>query len=461
MKALQYKVRTLAPVVISTTSGEANLTGTLNYLAGSSILGVFASQYLSAGKGKATCSHVGLHQDERFYRWFLRGDLSFGNAYLAVQDEENTYLFYPTPLSLQQDKEEKTVYNLTAMAEKPDEETKALGGFSRLEIDRLIFEMPAKQLYFHHARKDRLKGRSEEGEIFHYEALNEEQLFVGRILGEEEDLKEFKTWFGCGFLAWVGRSKNAQYGQVEIELAEIEEIEENVTELINDDNTLVLTFLSPVILRNRYGFPEVSFRVLQEHLAKVLGTDGFTIEECYARAELVENFVSVWKLKRPAEKALAAGSTFKLTFNREPDSELQEKIKALCREGLGERRNEGFGRLTVNLATKERYSKDKLKPGELEKPEGSLPKEAKEIFKKIVHNNLETKMEKVAVDKSEEFFTGEKKLLPNSLLSRLELLLRESGNMDEFSRKIKNLRDTARDKLEGYRKKMTAYIMCC
>jgi len=453
MKALQYKVKTLAPVVISATSGDANLTGTLDYLTGSSMLGVFASKYQAAGKEKATGGSAGLHRDEKFYRWFLRGGLSFGNAYLAVPDEENEYLFYPTPMSLQQDKEERIIYNLTLIDDNV-EETRYPGGFSRLADNRLIYETPQKKLYFHHTRKNRLKGRSEDGDIFHYEALNEGQLFVGRILGAEEDLKEFRTLLGPRFLARVGRSKNTQYGRVEIVLAEIvEPVEDDQTELTVADNTVVLTFLSPVILRNRYGFPEVSVGILREYLAGALGTEDFTIKECYARTELVENFISVWQLKRPEEKALAAGSTFKLIFEREPDSQLRQTIKDLCRDGLGERTNEGFGRLTVNLAAEKWYSKEKLKPGKPEKPGGLLPEEAKTIFKNIVYQNLETRMAKEAVEKSEEFFAEKKKPLPNSLLGRLKLILGESGNIDEFCKRINNLRDTARDKLAGYRTK--------
>ena len=102
MYALNYKITLLSKTLISSPTFGQNMTETLEYLRGNSVLGVLAARYILL-KQLAPA-----HEDETFYRWFLKGDLVFSNGYLIEQDITTT----PTPLNIQQEKAGNDIYNL-------------------------------------------------------------------------------------------------------------------------------------------------------------------------------------------------------------------------------------------------------------------------------------------------------------------------------------------------------------
>ncbi len=83
MNSLEYKVKTLSPVIISDNGADVNFTPTKDYLTGTAILGFFAGEYirhcLKRESGAA-------HQDERFRKWFLSGGLVFANGHPMIND---------------------------------------------------------------------------------------------------------------------------------------------------------------------------------------------------------------------------------------------------------------------------------------------------------------------------------------------------------------------------------------
>ncbi len=106
---------------------------------------------------------------------------------------------------------------------------------------------------FHHAR-DREKGRPREGMIFTYEAIAKDQTFQGEIRGKFEDLNAFIEVCKSDkfeWIAYIGRSKNAQYGQVKIELSE-RVIKPEVT--IQIQPQISLTLLSDAIVYKIWVF---------------------------------------------------------------------------------------------------------------------------------------------------------------------------------------------------------------
>ena len=53
------------------------------------------------------------------------------------------------------------------------------------------------------------------------------QIFKGEIHGIE-NLEKLKDIFGEKFLAWLGKSRNTEYGKVEIQLSEIIELDTDI-----------------------------------------------------------------------------------------------------------------------------------------------------------------------------------------------------------------------------------------
>lgn len=439
---LKYKVKTLSPVLITGGEGDSRMTATKDYITGRVMLGVFASKYI----GKSACMPDKAHEDTRFFKWFLRGDIRFANAYLQIDNK----MLLPTPLSIHRDKSSDKIYNL--LYKEVDRPTNPAGGYCWLENDRIFFHLPEKRLYFHHFRKDRIKGHSDERGIFFYEAISEGQEFWGTIWGNKNDLKEFRDFYGGRIKARLGRSKKTQYGSIEIELLDIEELN---PEIDISQGHIILTFISPVILFNKFGFPEVSVDSLSAYLAQMLGLDPkeIEIEACCARVENIENYTSVWRMKNPADKAFSPGSTFRISFKTSLSDELKNRIKELAVLGIGERRNEGYGRVLINRPLSEELLEEKEKPAKSkgEKPFGDIPVFVKELLMQIIKERVSRILIKKALqdadyckdNKNEEILSG-------NLLGRLELMLNTSKKHQDFIKKVEGLQDTAKNKLKGY-----------
>ena len=114
---------------------------------------------------------------------------------------------------------------------------------------------PEKVINFHHQR-DRLSGHTKDDGMFNYEALAPGQVFKGKIYGDANALADFKEAFSEEFSARLGKSKNAEYGKVEIALSEIIDEDTDITNHdIKDKDFALLTFISPCILFNKTDFP--------------------------------------------------------------------------------------------------------------------------------------------------------------------------------------------------------------
>lgn len=447
MHVLQYRVETLSPVLITSTSDDGNMVAAAEHITGTSILGMFAGKFITINE---ICPEKA-HENERFYRWFLQGALKFGNAYLSRQRQDKSIIkFIPAPLFMHCKKNDPdTAYNLIKMKEL-DENTKAVRGYVSVNGERYYRDRPDKALHVHHSRKNRTRGHSEEGQIFNYEALAEGQVFDGSIFGDEAELLAFCNVFGNENIGVLGRSRQAQYGKVRLQLGEIEAVGADITP---DENTVILTLESPLILVNEYGYPELSVGLLVRYLQDRLVPDtNVTVEKAYARTETVENFVGVWKAKRPQQKAFSAGSSFKLTFSSAPETEIKRKLEQLQAEGIGERRHEGFGQVRLWWPEAEYFILDKIDKSAKEKPGGVMPDLARTVFAHIVEVSLLRQVDSEAFRLNEDI---KRNGLNGHIIGKLEMMLvRPEQDMFEpstFSKKINGLRKTAQDKLKNTR----------
>ena len=440
MYSLDYKIKTLSPVII-TGNNDNGLTETFDYITGSSVLGMFAARFIKESKLNSSIAH----EDGKFHNLFLAGNVIFSNAYPVVNDGNRDLTFLPTPLSVQKNKKEDFIINLAV--KKTDIKTASVGDYARLEDDNIISYKPFHQMYFHHYRKDRLKRQEEENGIFNYDSLNEDQVFAGTICGSEHDLIEFKGLLGSNFAARIGRSRNTQYGEVEVSLLEMGLIE---PQFDIGKNEILLTFTAPVILQNKFGFPDVSLSTLNNYLLVSLGDKKFKISEYFARSETVENYLAVWGFKKPTAKAISSGATYRIAFTDEIDEDVEEKLGELVQSGLGERKNEGYGRLLINYGNNGYFNKRIIpeKKYKYEKPTVEAPETVKQIFCSIAQQNILKVVENKAVF---DVSSLEPQGLTTSTVGRLELMLKSSQNKDEFVSSIEKLRDTAKNKLKGFR----------
>lgn len=447
MHKVRYQIRTLSPILLSAQSGDMNMTATLDYIPGSALLGVLAGKYIQAKNLGKTA-----HKDsDNFYNWFLDSGIIFGNAYpCKKKDEDRVESYLPVPLSIQTEKNNEDEA-IDLLRNDSKEQMKTISGYCHIAGDTILKLTPSKSLSFHHARPDRIKGHSTEGQIFNYESIDPDQLFEGEIIGAENTLKEFIELVDNEFPIKLGRSRTAQYGQAELKI--LSDTPEELEVKDDLDNKIYLTFLSQTILYNQNGFPSTSLNDLKRYLADTLGIDSgrIKINKSFKKPVEIENFISIWRLKRPSEVAFEAGSCFSIQITNGNNS-ISSKLIDLQKNGLGERRGEGFGRIKLNWwHEKDRYTvrENDERKKEVKEPNSKIPELTARIFKEVIKENWKRVIERKALTEYEQF--AKRRPPTNALLGRLEMMLKNAKSKEKFLEQIGKLRSTAMEKLEACR----------
>lgn len=456
---LRYRIKTLSPIILPQISGDTNMVSTMDYIPGSVILGVFAGKYVEKNQLGSDA-----HKDSNFHSWFLNSNLCFTNAYLAEMDGTATVECYPVPLSINSLKnDENQVFDL--MFKKIDDQTKSPGSYCLIENSDIRFASVRRSINFHNTRKNRLKGHSDDGSIFNYESIDQDQEFTGRIIGTKKELELFLEKFEPEMKVRIGRSKNIQYGQAVFTLLSngpeifVSEIPSFEPEKVN--STFTLTFLSSTIIYDRNGFPSTSQMDLKSYLADNLKVNlgNIRISKAFMKSEIVETFVSKWLLKKPSETAIKAGSCFCISIEGFDDN-TRKLILELLETGIGERKGEGFGRFAIDLQKigekngeykqLETGKQNSVKP---EKPDGEIPDTIRDVMKNTILNSYNTLIEIKALSRCKDFCENKTRIPSNSLLGKLELMIKDSSNSDELIEKMDELPGLTKEKLERCRDK--------
>ncbi|MBQ7628877.1 MAG: hypothetical protein IJS81_01485 [Selenomonadaceae bacterium] len=423
MHKIKISIKTLSPIVISAASNSTLMTGSHSEISGSIIRGILAIKYVQE---KNLGNHA--HEDENFIKFFY-GDLKFLSATPDIKGKRS----YTLPLSLQRGKKgtegENKIVDL--LKEIPPAGYKSLRGYGIVDGEKIFTASVKKNIFMHMSRssdKERISGKSEDGQIYNYEAIDAGQTFCGAIFGEKSTLEKLVKSFEKNFVVTLGRSKFTQYGNCEFNFGKIEEI---ASENFGDE--IYLRLESPLIptADNFIG----AKNILQTEIVDKLGGK-FTLGKIFASNIEVENFVSVWGMKRPRVQALAAGTVFELTAENLTDSDkniLREKIYS----GFGTRTEEGFGQLRF-------WKPTDFQVGEREKNKFYKPKSLSpmtiEIAQKIL---LERYLEQLRIYANEDA----EKLRPQlsrgnytHFFSRLDNILSSVGK--------KNIRENFKIQLE-------------
>lgn len=438
MHCLKYHIITRSPVTISAISGDTNMVTTERHIPGSTVLGLLAKQLI----GKQDLGRLA-HQNNEFYQWLLAGSLKISNAYIFWRDEaDSEFEHYPTPFSIEQEKHGDEVYD--RLFTEP-EQAKHVGDFCKLQDGFVQTRSVETGINFHHAR-DREKGVSKEGLIFNYESLVADQTFAGTIFGEKDDLQNLLQRCGNGWRSHIGRSRNAQYGAVEFAFLDGPEPVQNrivwpVDDEGNPQHLISMTLLSDLILYNACGFSTTDVGELEIVLQKQLGE--VKVEMAFVKKAEMENFVSIWRLKKPSEVCFAAGSTFLLALSPEK----AEALTTIQETGLGERTNEGFGRCAFGLQTqpnliKRDEAKEEAKQ-ETPKPVGKPPANIRRIITTIVQRIICERITTKAIDAQADF----EHLPSNALIARLHALAKTAGTRADFVFTLNKLRNIATKQL--------------
>lgn len=211
-----------------------------------------------------------------------------------------------------------------------------------------------------HIRVNPETGRVAEGDLYGYVVLEPGQFFVGQISCRDEAI--WKTL--CLMAGMVetngvyhlrlGKASRRGHGQVSIVFEKCTSspwhgsaIQDRVTNL----DQVVMTLLSDTIIVDDWGRFAQSFSV--DWLRRELNLpEKASVEivrnRSFAAVRSVQSFKAHLGLPRPRDLGMVAGSTVQLRFSGMDKTELQTLLGAVEANGIGLRRNEGFGVVAFN-----------------------------------------------------------------------------------------------------------------
>ena len=342
MMALSYQIHLLSPLLAAQLSaGEENSSKSFNFIPGSMLRGALINLYLRERKAHGKeAGDPAIDPDCR--RLFFGGTNCYLNAYPV---DYNLYRTIPKPLSWYMDKEELddnhdrgTIYDF-AIEKKSFRRFRSCPEefYSLYENDGNAYPVKtSSSLSMHNANEKRLVRLRDRSAVFRYEAIAAGQIFGGVIVSKnKEDLELLKSMMENRQIA-IGGSRSAGYGQIvfrEIEISsEWSEYRENSQQ---EGGLVVLTLLSDMICRDKNGH-------YTTNLDEILNCKHV---RAYQAIRITGGFNRKWGLPLVQVPAIQAGSVFVYRAG-DIDEDLLNKYRA---EGIGERREEGFGRIAVNL----------------------------------------------------------------------------------------------------------------
>jgi len=425
---LTYVLKTISPLQISKQIGDQNTTATEDHIPAQNIRGLIAGLLI-----KTYANNVLAHNMPEFKDLILNNNVKYGGAFPSINDK----VYAPAPCALGYEKleqeSERKIYNSIEKRET----YKSIKNWCNNDViiegkKKISTHEVALTSNFHSSRqRDRIAGRStkEEGDIFYYESIEEGQTFRGEITGEFKDLERIKTFLESNnSLHRMGRSKTAQYSEVEFLDIQISKIQAST---VKTDSNFYIVFQSPVIVYTEFGIAIPDIKFLKDELKSY----NIDLIEIASRNTLIENYMGIWKSKTNRENGFAMGTTLLV----KPMQNQIIDITMLLAKGLGERTNEGYGRVEV-LNLEEEYETikaDKPLPTTSTLEERSeanlLIDELKNFFTKEEEKNT---LKINAIDKAKKY----EQSLNNHETSRLKEKLNSCENIKDWQIFLKSIK---------------------
>lgn len=417
-----YIIELLSDTIVSNIGGNSNVTN--SYIPGSNILGYFATQYIK----KFMINDA--ENDPVFKRIFLSKDVSFLNAY-PTDKKNNDYI--PVPISIVKEKDKENYFDLAYdedyqhIKEERIQTNSLSENYINIQDKYINIINPKYVLHYHHKRpEDKSFGHAtkKSGEFYSYLSLCAGEKFKGGIIGSKSDLGLIKELIPEDSIIFIGKSKNAEYSRAKISFGEIEMLNNEIN--IDDEEKMIITLISPMILCNEYGNidsdPRNFIKIVQEEYPALECNDKYFI-----RHVTVYGYNSKWGLPRQQVQALASGSVFVFEI-KDKDND----FSGLSTKAYGLRTNEGFGRITINI-----HGLKTLEKSDNENDEyvdmNLISQHAKPLIIYIEKEKLKKELIKKAISdaKNQKYIL---KNMTNSTIGRLKTLLKKSNSEEHFKK---------------------------
>lgn len=382
MKVITYQIKLLEPVLATSLDGDPNSAVSYDFLPGGMLRGLIISRYLAQNN----LNQLDLSTDNR-QRFFDPKYACFLNGYLAKSHYEDSLRSIPTPQTWVRPKDEDRgslqcpqpgetrggiqfvdLANWQA-SEKDDSmpNYKPVGSAFWINVNGQPYLTGAGRQVAVHTARQRDYGRArretgdEYGALFQYEALTAGQTFEAHLLCAEDEVETFCNLIDNA-IAQLGGSRSGGYGRVRLSVVSpewIDDEEPNGWDEAYDveewdeveplgrgasSNYVVVTLLSDLLLRDRYGHLSADPQLL----AHTLGLTLRDKKSVFVSYRPIGGFNRTWGLPLPQQTTFKMGSVF--IFERPNDGTL-DALQKQIQLGIGERREEGFGRITLDCHT--------------------------------------------------------------------------------------------------------------
>jgi CRISPR-associated protein Csx10 len=450
MKIITFRLMLEEPILVTSFQGDPNSDVSYGYIPGSAIRGALIGRYLQAHPNIPADILV----DAQVRALFFEDGTRFLNAYLTTTTKKQPRSL-PLPLSWRHEKdEESTILDQSCKPEDLEEEIepKKLVSFGKqfCSIDHNVRLYREQRRINIHNQRNRSKGRptTNVGEIYRYESLAPGQSFEAVILCNQNDHAEIlEALLKQQEILRIGGSQTAGYGKTIISQIQSLQTWSEVGLVFEKrasyhSKCLKITLLSDAIIFNEQGqyTIEPPIEPIQEHLSIKISKPS----KSYMGNVPVGGFNRKWGLPLPQVQAISAGSVFVF----EGLQPTPEQVQALEWEGIGERRNEGFGRVVVNWLP-EQYEFQIEKPPAIRKDAPNLSPQSQDYAHKMASRLLRQKLD---IELEQQLctwtLTGG---LTNSQLSRLMLAANQAlveKNITLMNDFFDNLRSNAKTKFE-------------
>ena len=348
-KYYKYRIKNLEPLRIADDdTSQMGQTSTLYHIPGSAVRGLVINRLASAGELDGWKSLL-----------FSNG-IRFLNAYPAA---ENRTLI-PSPMGFYEDKriaDKKEIYSIFQMEDTEGRKRAAVGRYCYLEDGWIHYDSVETGSDL----KIMLNPRgSEKTNVFREEYIAAGQIFEGYVILEERSPEENSLEETCaipeenspvkkcvdmeqkiaeflteGTILYLGSGRSSGMGKCQVISSGFTEAFPYTPDFYDAENSCYMMLLSPMTMRGDNG---EYVGIHEAELREMLGVEDLVVAKAATSIRQVKGYNRTWRTRLPSVPMYEAGSVFLLRFK---GTLTAERMKAVCEEGIGIRRNEGFGRI--------------------------------------------------------------------------------------------------------------------
>ncbi len=323
---VRYVLRNTEPVRIADDSTSQNgQTNCLRYIPGTTIRGLIINAL------------AGEEDFARIKGQLFSDEVRYLNAYLM----ENGRELLPSPKGFYENKEVKSRKEIENVVVDGDFRE----GHKRAQVGRYCYFDKECIRYYSVPTGSDMKIKinlrdNEKQNVFRNEYIAAGQTFCGYIAVNDKELaKRIKDVLGQTVV--IGNGRSAGLGKCRLLSCDyVEKLPYGEYVPEGDlQGSCYMMLLSNTAMRNEEG----EYCGLDpESLGKEMGVEALSVKYCATSTVEVKGHNRSWGAKTPSVTMYEQGSVFHFTYSGTLE---KERIRKLCDEGIGVRRNEGFGRV--------------------------------------------------------------------------------------------------------------------